>query len=400
MAITALLGDVAMMVKGKRPGQVNIDSKAFQLHYRCTTFLFLSFSILSTANSLIGNPINCVCGACAKAGISKNIIDTHCWISGTYTLPQKGSLPTNNLGLDNAFHGLGTPIRGEERKYHLYYQWVPFVLFLQGVLFYVPHWLWEINEDGRVFSLVHHLRLPTMDKETLKKNVGNLTMYVTETLGSHDGYYLRFVLCDALNIINVILNLIFTDRFLNGEFLSYGPRCIHYFSNTSSALVSPMTETFPKLTKCAFQTFGVSGTVQELDALCVLALNIFNEKIYLLLWFWLWAVAVITSAVFVGRSFFMLMKRFRPQMFQRRALTTRTADIDDVVHNISVGDYFFLSLLAKNLDITAFRLFLAQLAKVTRRRRQARQKGRSRRASRAEEAVAMLAPRGPVAAPP
>ena len=41
MAITSLMGDVAMTIKGKLPGQVNIDSKVFQLHYRLTTFLFL-----------------------------------------------------------------------------------------------------------------------------------------------------------------------------------------------------------------------------------------------------------------------------------------------------------------------------------------------------------------------
>ena len=45
MAITSLMGDVAMTIKGKMPGQVNIDNKVFQLHYRLTTFLFLGKSI-------------------------------------------------------------------------------------------------------------------------------------------------------------------------------------------------------------------------------------------------------------------------------------------------------------------------------------------------------------------
>ena len=41
MAITALLGDAASVIRKKQPGQVLIDNKVFQLHYRVTTFLFL-----------------------------------------------------------------------------------------------------------------------------------------------------------------------------------------------------------------------------------------------------------------------------------------------------------------------------------------------------------------------
>ncbi len=31
-----------------------------------------------------------------------------------------------------------------------YYQWVPFVLFFQGVLFYVPHMIFKILENGKI----------------------------------------------------------------------------------------------------------------------------------------------------------------------------------------------------------------------------------------------------------
>jgi hypothetical protein len=47
-----------------------------------------------------------------------------------------------------------------------------------------------------------------------------------------------------------------------------------------------MSKIFPKVTKCTFHLYGPSGSIQNKDGLCVLPLNIINEKIYIFLWFW------------------------------------------------------------------------------------------------------------------
>lgn len=41
-----------------------------------------------------------------------------------------------------------------------------------------------------------------------------------------------------------------------------------------------------QVTKCLFHKYGPSGSIQQHDALCVMALNIIHEKIYTVLWFW------------------------------------------------------------------------------------------------------------------
>ena len=70
--------------------------------------------------------------------------------------------------------------------------------------------------------------------------------------------------------------------------------------------IDPMSRIFPKMTKCIFHKYGGSGTIQRFDALCVLSMNILNEKIYIFLWFWLIILAVITAINLVIRisSFF------------------------------------------------------------------------------------------------
>ena len=51
--------------------------------------------------------------------------------------------------------------------------------------------------------------------------------------------------------------------------------------------VSPLCATFPKTISCDVPAVGASGGPQWHNGLCVLSQNIINEKIYLLLWFYL-----------------------------------------------------------------------------------------------------------------
>ena len=61
-------------------------------------------------------------------------------------------------GEDFAYPGLAQPQKDDEKIYHAYYQWVPFVLLLQGMLFYFPHWLWKTLEDRKLDKITNGLR--------------------------------------------------------------------------------------------------------------------------------------------------------------------------------------------------------------------------------------------------
>ena len=63
-----------------------------------------------------------------------------------------------------------------------------------------------------------------------------------------------------------------------------------------------MSRLFPKMTKCTFRKFGPSGTVEKIDALCVMPLNNANEKIYVFLWFWFVLLAVLSIGHLVLRD--------------------------------------------------------------------------------------------------
>lgn len=76
--------------------------------------------------------------------------------------------------------------------------------------------------------------------------------------------------------------------FLEGQFRRYGPLVSAFIAAESPHdRIDPMARLFPKVTKCTIHTFGPAGSVQTHDALCVLPLNVVNEKIFVVLWFWL-----------------------------------------------------------------------------------------------------------------
>jgi len=58
---------------------------------------------------------------------------------------------------------------------------------------------------------------------------------------------------------------------------------------------------FPRLTKCNFYKYGPSGTIQNIDAMCILAQNVLNEKIYLLLWIWFLILAIVSIFALIYR---------------------------------------------------------------------------------------------------
>lgn len=78
---------------------------------------------LSLSLALSGDPISCI----NDGSIPMHVINTFCWITYTFTIPGQQH---RQIGTDVAAPGLGNDY-GQEKRYHSYYQWVPFVLFFQ-----------------------------------------------------------------------------------------------------------------------------------------------------------------------------------------------------------------------------------------------------------------------------
>ena len=71
------------------------------------------------------------------------------------------------------------------------------------------------------------------------------------------------VFCELLFFLNVVGNIFLMDLFLGGEFSTYGLEVANFVGEVDPQnRIDPMSRVFPRMTKCTFQRFGVSGTIE------------------------------------------------------------------------------------------------------------------------------------------
>lgn len=354
MSVFGLVSAVAGFVKVRYLiDKAIIDNMIFRCHYRITSALLFCCCIIVTANNLIGDPITCI----NDGAVPNHVLNTYCWITYTFTLPgQHGK----HVGTEVAASGLGND--NQEKIFHSYYQWVPFMLFFQGVLFYVPHWIWKNWEEGKVGMISQGLRgMLTLNARERSERQRRLIDYIIDSLRTHNSYSFGYFFSEILNFVNVVANIIIVDKFLGGAFLTYGTDVLKFSNMNQENRSDPMVEVFPRLTKCSFHKYGSSGSIQKHDALCVLALNILNEKIYIFLWFWFIILAVLSACAIMYSALVVMMPTTREAIIKRRFRGGSPTAVEALIHNIQVGDFLLLHLLGQNISVTAFSEILTQI---------------------------------------
>merc|ERR1712130_708917 len=128
------------------------------------------------------------------------------------------------------------------------------------------------------------------------------------------------------NFVNIIVQIKITDVFLGGAFSNFGLAAASWSSQDEEFRTDPLIRIFPRMTKCHFGLYGGSGALQKFDALCVLGMNIINEKVYVVLWFWFMLLAVITGLSIVFR----IVPVFVPSVRKWGAYNMRANNLDDV----------------------------------------------------------------------
>ena len=298
--------------------------------------------------------------------VNEDVLESYCWMYANFKIPEDYRGPCSSTVSD---HDPNMDIEGP--IYNSYYQWIPIYLIFLAVLFYLPRCFWLMMEGGlmKFFGKGTTTRFIEDPEEKRDKLV---KFFKDNIHNKYNIYYFGFIVCEFLNFLVVLMAMYLTDRFLNGQFLWYGFRVWTYYSlppeEQRGFSKNPMCMAFPRIASCNYHRFGTAGDQGNINALCILSLNIINDKVFLVLWWWFLLL------VFLG----VLRVLFRCVQFNSAKLrfalldlrmhryfkhSENTENVRSYVRKCSRGDWFVLYQLSKNLNRPFFMDFLVTLTR-------------------------------------
>ncbi|KAI1286755.1 Innexin inx2 [Halotydeus destructor] len=338
----------------------HIDNWVFSLHYRFTSAIVLMFSLIVTCSQFFGDPILCL----KTKSLPEKMVNTFCWVEGTFTV--HGPAARGHQGQDGAYPGIRKFVPGKQNGdqvlEHKYYQWVCLTLFIQSCCFYFTRLLWKKWEGNRIKLIVQDLNKVVMKFTERREKEERLVDYLVASRSHNNGYLVKYTICEAINVIHLIAQLKFIDHFLGGQFSTYGLKAMKFLLVEQNSRPDPMARVFPKMSKCTFYKFGPSGDLEKFDNLCLLPLNVINEKVFIFLWYWLLILLIVSTSVMIYRILTMISVRIKRKFVRNFAFLATPTSIKSILEKSQNGDLFLLYLISKNVNAIHFKRILNDYA--------------------------------------
>ncbi|VDN07521.1 unnamed protein product [Thelazia callipaeda] len=274
------------------------DDATDRLHYLYTANILLAFAVLISFKQFGGRPLECMFPN-KFPGSWEQYAENYCWSRDTYYVQPDIHVAT---------------LKQEERytpdRQLSYYKWVPFFLLLQAACFRMPSVFWNylsFSSGIRIHDIVEKAMDPSnIDESIRKQNIETLTRHMQNALKFHRRILKReiqvhkrlkmlnirytaffislmYLLTKILYLLNALLQLYILNKFLRtDEDTWYG---FDVIKNILSGTEWTTSGYFPRVSLCDFTVRQV-GNIQRYSVQCVLVINMFNEKIFVFLWFW------------------------------------------------------------------------------------------------------------------
>lgn len=280
------------------------------LHSYFTCNLLIAFSVIISFKQFGGRPMECMLPM-GFSGAWEQYAENFCWSQDTYFVPPKVFVEE---------------ITAEERRERRisYYQWMPFFLLFQAACFKAPTLIWKYFAGQSGMKLGEILRLASdpanSSLEVKKANIDALCIHLQGALRFHErvkkkklvphkifrflnikyaSYYVAtiYIIAKLAFLANVMFQIGLMTRYLLPEFKN------DYGLEAWKSLIWPENNSptwhhsgiFPRVTLCDFEVREM-GNIQTHTVQCVLVVNLFTEKIFVLLWAWFMTLTALTCA--------------------------------------------------------------------------------------------------------
>jgi hypothetical protein len=294
----------------------------------------------------------------------------YCWIANTYYVPMETGIPRD--------------IAKRQKAELNYYQWVPLILVFMAFMFKSPHIMWHLlnTKSGINLSKINeltdsvHVGKPDDREESLKHIAKYVDRWLRQNRNYHrnimvkvrqrvsnvfifcfarrDGYFLTgfYLFIKLLYCTNCVAQFFILDSFLAMDFGGYGFEILTYFRDHGEWKETPR---FPRVTLCDFKIRQFEN-IQTFTVQCVLPINLFNEKIFALIWFWMFLLSILTFYNLASWLFYLLF-RHNKELFVRkylRAVNEIQSGFDKKLSRRFANDYlredgcFLMRIVGKN----------------------------------------------------
>ena len=149
-----------------------------------------------------------------------------------------------------------------------------------------------------------------------------LAKYTCLVCGRRYGNYFMTsaMLVKVLYLTNAFVQFFILNNFLGNNFTLFGFEVLGGLISENADIIKPSPR-FPRVTLCDFQIRQLQN-VQKWTVQCVLPINLFNEKIFLFIWFWLVMLCVL-SLLSLSTNFYAIMIPLKRVQYIKKYLKLR-----------------------------------------------------------------------------
>nr|BAE78816.1 innexin8 [Dugesia japonica] len=307
----------SLLSEFKVSSYVGVEDFADKMNFMFSVVLIILSMMVVTVKSYFFKPLSCYIATTPSGSGFDNYIENYCWVHGTIPILPGENIPqkTNEWA------------EWDANKRITYYQWVPFILGLQCIMFYTPKIIWQIicynkigtNLENLVNGAEEASKSPPEDRKAL---LDRISRTIEDMLYQHRDYrqgkiantrralysrcnflvfskhlgtwlVLSYFFIKVLYGINVIGQLYLMKSFLGFDnSLTYFGYTI--LENMLNGKEWHQTGIFPRVSYCYNADIRHLGSTNAYVSQCTLPINMLNEKIYVFLWFWVLLVGIIT----------------------------------------------------------------------------------------------------------
>lgn len=375
----------------KQESTVTFDTP-FKIATKYTPALFVIAMCLSFANQFLRNiEIDCSYsgsnelssssgGGRGGYGSSSSVdsdLNNYCWNFETFLV--KKALDPSMRG-KVTYPGIWSYVRAEDELIkQKYYKYLWFGLAKIAAVAFAPLFIWKLKGFASTLKSLTDVGSNNLPDDEVDSRRAE---YFIETIGFNNGLALYYIFCKTLACLTPIFNLMILTGFIGKLYRFYGYEVMKYILDADGdPWPSPMDALFPKIAKCEWAKYGYTGDLEVKAAQCQLPMNNFTQWSFFVLWWWIVFVLLINIpsllyiyAMMFGpfRSFIYRkyiakicrqdVERLRSHKIMSPALMPRKRKLNKILKvKPSLGDWFILTFLEKNLPDYQFRSLMKKV---------------------------------------